>query len=132
MRENVEGRLKFGAGAGFAVDTTFVLFLLALEFGRTLQMFSIDGGLMAITMLMVLVLPYFVASAAEKPAFGNWLIGRSFIAAFGLALGLAFKQSIGVVLPESLRFIPLTMLILASMISCYIQFYGLMKLRLAK
>lgn len=132
MRENIGTRLGFWSGAGFAIDTTFVLFFLALEFGRTLLAFSIDGGLMAVTMLMVLVLPYFVASTAEKPAFGNWVIGRGFIAAFGVALGLAFKQSIGVVLPESLRFIPLTMLILTSMISCYVQFYGLVKLRLAK
>ena len=132
MRETLGTRLEFGSGAGFAIDTTFVLFFLALEFGRTPGVFSLDGFLMAVTMLMVLVLPYFIASAAEKPIFSTWLIGRGFIAAFGVALGLAFKQSIGVVLPESLRFIPLTMLILTSMISCYIQFYGLTKLRLAK
>ena len=130
MSEKIKMRLK--TGAGFAVDTTFVLFFLALEFGRTRQLFAIDGSLMAVTLFMVLVLPYFVASSSEKPAFGNWLIGRTIIAGFGIALGLVFKQSIGVLLPESIRFLPLTLLVVASMISCYVQFYGLMKLRLAK
>jgi len=131
MGESTVTRSKFG-WAGFALDTTFVLFVLALEFGRTVQLVSVDGGLMGTTLLMVLVLPYFVASTAEKPSFGNWLVGRTVIAAFGVVLGLAFKQSIGVTLPASVRFLPLTLLVLASMISCYVQFYGLMKLRLAK
>ena len=122
---------EMGLAAG-GIDTTFVLFFLALEYGRGVQAFSVDGVLMGITMLMVLVLPYFLPSQSEKPAFGNWLLGRGAIALFGLMLGVAFKQSLGVMLPESLRFMPMTFLILASMVSCYIQFYGLMKLRLAK
>jgi len=130
MGEKAE--IRTGFGAGFAIDTTFVLFFLALEFGRTRQLFSIDGGLMAVTLCMVLMLPYLVASSSAKPAFGKWLIGRMIITGFGIALGLVFKQSIGVTLPTSLRFLPLTLLVIASMISCYVQFYGLMKLRLAK
>lgn len=121
-----------GIGSMVAIDTTFVLFFLALEYGRAVQMFSVDGLLMGVTMLMVLVLPYFLPSRYEKPEFSNWLVGRGAIALCGITLGFAFRQSIGVVIPESLRFMPLTFLILASMISCYIQFYGLMKLRLVK
>ena len=124
------------AGSGFGgmvgIDTTFVLFFLALEYGRSVQMFSVDGLLMGITMLMVLTFPYFLPSNREKPLFANWMMGRGALALFGILLGFAFKQSLGVVLPESLRFMPLTFLILASMVSCYIQFYGLLKLRLAK
>jgi len=105
---------------------------LALEYGRAVQAFSVDGFLMGVTMLMVLVLPYFLPSNAERPSFGNWLLARSAVGLVGMILGVAFNQSLGIILPASLRFMPMTFLILASMISCYIQFYGLMKLRLAK
>jgi hypothetical protein len=114
------------------IDTMFVLFFLALEYGRAVSMFSMDGLLMGITMSMVMVLPYFLPSQYEKPLFANWMIGRGVVAFVGIVLGFMFKQILGVLMPESFRFMPLTFLILASMVSCYIQFYGLMKLRLAK
>ena len=121
-----------GFGGMTSIDTTFVLFFLALEYGRGVSMFSIDGVLMGTTMLMVLVLPYFLPSPYEKPLFANWLAGRGAIAVLGMLLGLIFRQSLGTVLPESLRFMPMMFLILTGIVSCYIQFYGLMKLRLAK
>lgn len=121
---------EFGGMVGF--DTTFVLFFLAMEYGRSTQMFSIDAALMGITMLMVLALPYFLPSPYEKSTYLNWLVGRGAIALFGMVLGLVFRQSVGVVLPESLRYLPMTFLVLTAMVSCYIQFYSLMKLRLAK
>lgn len=114
------------------LDTLVVLFFLALEYGRAVQALSMDGFLMGTTMLMVLVLPFFLPSKWEKPEFGNWLISRSFVAMAAIFLGVAFRQSLGTVLPEPLRFMPLTFLILASMVSCYIQFYSLLKLRPAK
>lgn len=123
-------RLGFNGVAG--IDTTFVLFFLSLEYGRSVQIVSMDGFLMGTTMLMVLVLPYFLPSQFDKPLFANWIAGRGIIAVFGILIGLAFKQSLGVVLPESLKYMPFTLLIVASMISCYIQFFGLLKLRLAK
>ena len=121
-----------GVGRGLGIDTLIVLFFLALEYGRGVQAISMDGLLMGATITMVLVLPYFLPSKAVRPAFGNWMLIRGGITLFGMTLGIAFKQSLGVVLPESIQFMPMTFLILASMISCYIQFYGLMKLRLAK
>ena len=120
----------FGGMVG--IDTAFVLFFLALEYGRAVQMFSLDGLLMGTTMLMVLALPYFLPSRHVQPPFSSWLISRGAVALIGITLGFAFKQSLGVVLPESLRFMPKTFLILAAMVSCYVQFYGLLKLRLAK
>jgi hypothetical protein len=123
---------EFGFSGSFVIDTTFVLFFLALEYGRSVRMFALDGLLMAITMLMVLILPYFLPSASGKPVFRNWMIGRGAVALSGIALGIAFRQSVGVVVPEFLQTMPMTLLIVAAMISCYIQFYGLMKLRLAK
>ena len=121
---------EFGGMVSF--DTTFVLFFLAMEYGRSTHMFSIDAILMGITMLMVLALPYFLPSPHEKPTYMNWLAGRGAIAVCGMLVGLAFSQGVGVILPESLRYMPLTFLVLTAMISCYIQFYSLMKLRLAK
>ena len=116
---------------GFAFETTFVLFFLAVEFGRGFNGLTLDGVFLALTLLMVVVLPYFLQSD-EKPNFKNWLLGRSFITIFAVFLGLMFKQSVGVVLPETFRFLPMTLLIVTAMLSCYIQFYSFMKLRLAK
>ena len=116
---------------GFAVETTFVLFFLAVEFGQSINAFAIDTIVMAITLLAFIVLPYFLPSD-EKPGFGNWVLGRSLIAFFAVGLGMMFKQTVGVVLPETMRYLPMTLLIVTAMISCYIQFYGLLKIRLAK
>ena len=116
---------------GFAIDTTFVLFFLAIEFGQTFQLFSLDGIVLALTLTAIAVLPYFLPSG-EKPEFGNWLLGRSLITGFGILLGVMFKQSLGVVLPEMFRFLPMTLLIITAMLSCYIQFYSFLKLRFVK
>jgi hypothetical protein len=116
---------------GFAIDTTFVLFFLAVEFGQTLGSFAIDSVFLAATLLMLLVLPYFLSSE-ERPNFGSWILGRSAIAVFAITLGAMFKQSLGVALPETFRFLPMTLLIVTAMLSCYIQFYSFLKLRLAK
>ena len=116
---------------GFAIDTTFVLFFLAVEFGQMLGSFGFETIFFAITLLMLLVLPYFLPSD-EKQSFGNWLLGRSLITALAISIGVMFKQTLGVVLPETFRFLPMTLLIVTAMLSCYIQFYGFLKLRLAK
>ena len=118
------------ADRGFAIDTTFVLFFLAVEFGQIITNLALDTLFFAITLLMLIILPYFL-SPEEKPQFGNWVLGRSLIAAFAVSVGVMFKQSLGV-LPEMFRFLPMTLLIVTAMLSCYIQFYGLLKLRLAK
>jgi len=116
---------------GFAIDTTFVLFFLSIEFGQTLSFLAIDSIFLAITLLMLIVLPYFLSSD-EKPNFGNWIFGRTLIAGFAVILGAMFKQSLGVVLPETFKFLPMTLLIVTAMLCCYIQFYSFLKLRPAK
>lgn len=114
------------------IDTAAVLFFLALEYGRNIRLFSADGVLMSITMAMVLVLPYFLPSNWSRVSFGSWMISRSLLMFGGLVVGAVFGVSVGTVLPESMRFMPMTFLILAGMISCYIQFDSLMRLRPAK
>lgn len=115
-------------GLGFwgqsGIDTAIVLLFLGVEYGRSMQILSADALLMACTMAMVLVLPYFLPSRFEKPTFALWLARRVAVMMTGILLGLA--------LPASVSFMPMTLLILASMASCYIQFYGLMRLHLAK
>ena len=115
----------------FAADTTFVLFFLAIEFGRTFSILRMDSIFLFVTLLMVIVLPHFLA-ANEKPNFSNWLFGRSLIASFAMLLGMMFQKSVGVVLPETFKFLPMTLLIITAMISCYVQYYGFLKLRLIK
>ena len=116
---------------GFAVDTSFVLFFLAIEFGRTFFSVSLDNVFMFITLLTIAVMPYFLLSE-EKPSFAKWLLGRSLIVGLAIVLGVMFKQSLGVVLPETFRFLPMTLLIVTAMLCTYIQFYSFFKLRLAR
>lgn len=110
--------------SSFAIDTTFVLFFLTLELGRSSSAFGFDTLLLSITMLKMLVLPYFLPSETEPPAFAPWLTLRGFVAVIGIGLG--------VMMPASLGFMPMILLIIAATISCYVQFYSLFKLRLAK
>jgi hypothetical protein len=70
--------------------------------------------------------------ATERPAFGKWLTGRGLVTGFAISSGMVMDRALGIALPEGLRFLPLTLLILAGMSSCFIQFYALMRLRLAK
>ena len=116
----------------FSIDTTFVLFFLALDFGQSALSSGIDTIFSGLTLGMLLVLPYFLPSGSEKPEFLGWLLGRSLISVFAVGLGLMYQQALGVVLPDMFRFLPMTLLIVTAMLSCYIQFYGLLKLRLAK
>ncbi len=125
-----DNEMNFGGSC--SIDTTFVLFFLAIELGRSADFFAFDTLLMAITTLMFAVLPYFVPSTVEPPAFGQWLVGRGVIALFGVFLGVGFQKAIGTILPDTLSLLPMTCLIVAAIASCYFQFYGLMKLRLAK
>ncbi|MDQ6787121.1 MAG: hypothetical protein M3033_09970 [Acidobacteriota bacterium] len=119
-------------GDGFAIETTFVLFFLAIEFGQSVSWLAFDSLFLGLTLIVIAVLPYFLYSEDNRPDFGNWIFGRSLITVFAVLLGVMFKQTLGVVLPEAFRFLPMTLLIATAMISCYIQFYGFLKLRLAK
>ena len=116
----------------FTVDTTFVLFFLAIDFGQSSMAFAFDTILSVFMLGMVLVVPYFLPSLDEKPEFTDWLMGRSVIMIFAIALGVIFRQSLGVLLPETFRFLPFTLVILTAMLSCCLQFYGMIRFRLAR
>jgi hypothetical protein len=129
MKHTEDKNIRF---AGYGVDTLFVLFFLALEYGRSVQLFSMDGMLTATTMAFVLVLPYFLPSRFERPALSRWLAVRGSVMLAALMLGVAYGRNSGAAVPAGISTVPMTFLILASMVSCYIQFYGLMRLRPAK
>jgi hypothetical protein len=117
--------------AGFGVDTIVVLFFLALEYGRAVSLFSVDGVLMGTTLAMMLVLPYFLPTRVERPAITKWLAMRSTVAIVALMIGAVYGRSGGIG-PAGLGTMPMTFLILSSMVSAYVQFYGLMRLRPVK
>ncbi|HMT07693.1 MAG TPA: hypothetical protein PKA82_06785 [Pyrinomonadaceae bacterium] len=107
----------------YSIDTAIVLFLLTLELGRSVGNSSIETMLLAVTSLMVMVLPIALRNV-DLNEIRSWFTVRFAIAGFGIALGL--------VLPTSMEFVPMTLLIPAAMISIYIQFYSLFRLRLVK
>ena len=117
---------------GFAVDTTFVLFFLAVDFGQSLLDFGLDTLLSALTLGMLAVLPYFLPSEAERPDFAGWLLGRGVIAIFATGLGMMFGQSLGVVLPATFSYLPMTLVIVTAAASCYLQLCAMIKFRLAR
>ncbi len=53
------------------VDTTFVLFFLAIEFGRTFSALTLENVFLFVTLLTVVALPYFLLLGA-KPQFSGW------------------------------------------------------------
>jgi hypothetical protein len=107
----------------FSIDTAVVLFLLTLELGRSAGNSSIETILLAVTSLMVMVLPVALRNV-ELSEVRSWFTARFAIAGLGIALGI--------MLPTSMEFVPMTLLIPAAMISIYVQFYSLFRLRLAK
>ena len=113
------------------IDTTFVLFFLALEFGRTFSAFTLDNVFLFVTLMLIAAAPYFLLTG-EKQSFSGWFFGRTLIAAFAMLVGMMFQKSVGVILPETFKFLPMTFLIITAMVSCYVQFYGFLKLRLVK
>ena len=116
----------------FAVDTTFVLFFLAVDFGQSAMYFGLDAVVSGLALGMVMVVPYFLPSECEKPDFAGWVLGRSLIAMLGIALGGMFGWTLGVLLPETFRYLPLTLLIVTAVVSCYLQFYAMIRFRLAR
>lgn len=115
----------------FVVDTTFVLFFLAADTGPRLTL-ELESLLPGLTLLMFLALPYFLPFDGEKPRFEPWLLGRLGVAGLGILLGVVFQRSLGVILPDVLRFVPLTLLIVAGTISAVVQLHRVFEFRLAK
>ena len=116
----------------FMLDTTFVLFFLAMDLGQSAISWDFTFSLSLVTLAVFLVLPYFLPFSGANRNFGRWLAGRGLVALTGGTLGLMFGQAVGVLLPEAFRFVPMTLLIVAAIICCHVQIYGILKNRLAR
>src|SRR3982751_637411 len=128
--QNVQSRHAKGGVLAFA--TTLVLFFLALDLGQSMGSFGLETIFSLVTLLMLIALPYFLPFGNEKPPFCSWLLGRISIAFVAIGTGILWGQSVGTVVPDSIRFAPMTLLIVAAMFSCYLQFYGMLRVRLAR
>jgi len=116
----------------FTLDTTFVLFFLAMDLGLVGMNFGFATALQLMTVVAFLVLPYFLPFTGDQQGFSKWIIGRIVVAAVGITFGLMLGQAIGTVLPDAFRFVPMTLLIVAAIICCNVQIYGILKHRLAR
>ena len=115
----------------FTLDTTFVLFFLAMDLGQTSIGLSFESAFSVVTLAAFLVLPYFLPFR-QKESLGSWLMGRVMVAATGVMFGIILGQAVGNLLPEAFRFVPMSLLIVAAIICCNIQIYGILKIRLAR
>ena len=118
--------------AHFTLDTTFVHFFLAMDLGQAGLAISLSTLLQFFTLLVFLIVPYFLPFSGEQRSLSNWMIGRTVVAGAGGMFGLMLGQAIGTVLPDTFRFVPMTLLIVAAIICCNVQIYGIMRHRLAR
>jgi len=125
-------RLETMTSGRFAMDTTFVLFFLAMDIGGSIGSFGLDGVISVLTLGMFVVLPYFLPFSDEKPCFGGWAMGRLLIAAVGILAGSTLLAAAGTVLPEAARHVPMTLLITSGIFCTYSQIYGIIRVRLAR
>jgi hypothetical protein len=116
----------------FVMDTTFVLFFLAMDIGASFDGLGFGLILSATTAAMFIAGPYLLPFAGEKPEFRGWLLGRMFIAVIGVIGGLAVQAAAGKVLPEAVKYLPMTLLIVAGILCAYSQIYAIMRIRLAR
>jgi hypothetical protein len=116
----------------FTLDTTFVLFFLAMDLGLSAISWDLTSALSLATLGVFLLVPYFLPFSGVNRNFGRWLAGRIIVAVTGGCLGLMFGQAVGVLFPEAFRFVPMTLLIVAAIICCNVQIYGILKNRLAR
>jgi hypothetical protein len=116
----------------FTLDTTFVLFFLAMDLGQASLTLSLATILQLVTLVVFLMVPYFLPFTGDQQSFSKWLIGRIVVGAVGITFGLMLGQAIGTVLPDAFRFVPMTLLIVAAIICCNVQIYGILKHRLAR
>ncbi len=70
-------------GKSFGFDTSFLLFFLAVEFGRTVFSLSFDNAFLFLTLLMVAVLPYVFSSFRRKADVRKLAARQKFDCRFG-------------------------------------------------
>ena len=115
----------------FTLDTTFVLFFLAMEMGQSAFGLDVETLMSAATLAAFVILPYLLPYTREGRSFALWMAGRIAVGSTGLLCGWVIGNSAGALMPEAIRYVPLTLLIVAAIICCNFQIYGILKNRLA-
>ena len=115
----------------FGWDTAIVLIFLAADLAHGTASFGFDAILSLVTIAAFIVLPYFLPFAGDKPEFSGWLLRRVLIAIIAFAGGLCFQRVTEVILMDSLRFLPMTLLILSGILCAGTQIRGIIGVRLA-
>ena len=138
MAKNMENTLTFTANRAeaarisrFVPDTTFVLFFLAMDLAGSFAGVGFDSLLSVLTIGIFAVVPYLLPFDGEKPEFWGWLIGRLSIAAIAVISGMAISTSAGVFLPETVKYVPFTLLIISGIFCAFTQLRVIIKVRLA-
>ena len=138
MAKNMENTLTFAANrveranlSRFVPDTTFVLFFLAMDLAGSNSGLCVDSFPSVLPIGIFAVFPFLLPFDGEKPEFWGWLMGRLSIAAIGALSGLAISASAGVFLPETVKFVPFTLLIISGIFCAFTQLRVIMKVRLA-
>jgi len=116
---------------GFAVETTFVLFFLALDLGSGIYGPGVDAALSILTIATFVVLPYLLPFSGEKPEFAGWAVGRLCIAGIGVIAGMGIQTASGTIFPEFVRFVPMLLLIVSGIFCAATQIRGIIRVRLA-
>lgn len=76
-------------------------------------------------------MPYLLSFESEKPEFWGWLTGRLSIALIAAISGFALSASAGLFLPETVKYLPFTLLIISGIFCAFTQLRVIMKVRLA-
>lgn len=115
----------------FAADTAILVFFLGINVGQGFTL-GFETILAVATLAMFAVLPYFLPYEGSKPEFEGWVVGRIALALAAVVLGVFLDRTFGSLMPAYVRFIPLTLVMLAGMVSTFIQLANLMRIRLVK
>ena len=138
MAKNMENTLTFSTNrvetvnsSYFVPDTTFVLFFLTMDLAGSISGFGLDIFLLVFTVSLFVVLPYLLPFDGEKPEFWGWIFGRLCIAMIGGLSGWATAAATGPFLPETIKYVPFTLLIISGIFCAFTQLRVIMKVRLA-
>lgn len=125
-------RTEEPAGHLFTLDTTIVLFFLAVE---TAQNVSLGAGPLAVsiaTLATFVVVPYCFESAGTGGSLARFIVGRLIIAVFGVGVGVLFARSLGTAFPDWFAYLPMTLLLFAAMFAFSTWFFNVVGFRLAR
>ncbi|REJ78619.1 MAG: hypothetical protein DWQ47_03990 [Acidobacteria bacterium] len=128
--QNTRAEAVVGTGNSVEFDTSFIVFFLAMEIGRTGSIFALENIVMLPALVAVMVAPFYFLP--EDMSYSRWFAGRAVIAGLGLIIGAAFGAAVGPLFPEVFSFLPFTFLVMASMVTAFLSFASLLRFEEAR